>query len=94
MFIGTVKSIHAKERTKERKITMKVKEILEVVPKEQMVYVSGKRQSYLLKAEEYFIHNRYNKVLDKEVRRIMAGLDPTGTPVLCLYLKREGKKDN
>jgi hypothetical protein len=45
----------------------------------------------LHKAEEYFIHNWSNKVLDKEVQRIMAGLDPTGTPVLCLYLKREKK---
>lgn len=71
---------------------MKVKEILEVVPREQKVYVSGERQSYLLKAEEYFIHNRCNKVLDKEVRRVMAGLEPTGIPVLCLYLKREGKQ--
>lgn len=70
---------------------MKVKEILEVVPRVQKVYVSGERQSYLLKAEEYFIHNRCNKVLDREVQRIMAGLDPTGIPVLCLYLKREKK---
>ena len=70
---------------------MKVKEILEVVPKEQKVYVSGEHQSYLLKAEEYFIHNRCNKVLDKEVQRVMAGLEPTGTPVLCLYLKRKEK---
>ena len=71
---------------------MKVKEILEVVPRNQKVYVSGEGQGYLLKAEEYFIHNRSNKVLDKEVRRVMAGLEPTGVPVLCLYLKREGKQ--
>ena len=78
---------------RERKIIMKVKEILEVVPRNQKVYVSGEGQSYLLKAEEYFIHNRSNKVLDKEVQRIMAGLEPTGVPVLCLYLKRKRKRE-
>lgn len=74
---------------KGRKIIMKIREILEVIPRGQKVYVSGERQSYLLKAEEYFIHNRCNKVLDKEVQRIMTELEPTGIPVLRLFLKRE-----